>query len=245
MEQQLPWFSTWFDSHYYHILYRSRDSEEARGFIGNLHRHLAFPKNTKCLDLACGKGRHSLYLHELGYDVLGVDLSPQSIAEAKKNESSSLRFYVQDMRALPYVAQFDLVLNLFTSFGYFDDQKENELVLHNIRKALRKDGVCVIDYLNPAFVLRTLVPKEVVIREGISFNIERYQEESFLVKRISFEDQGVSHSFFERVSLITPEIFLSLFLTFGFTVEKVYGSYELESFSAQNSPRQIFILKAV
>ena len=69
------WFSSWFDSPYYHILYKERNFREAQIFIDNLTFYLNMDEGSKVLDLACGKGRHSIYLNQLGYDVLGVDLT--------------------------------------------------------------------------------------------------------------------------------------------------------------------------
>ncbi|MBC7524978.1 MAG: methyltransferase domain-containing protein, partial [Flavobacterium sp.] len=113
------WYASWFDSPYYHILYKDRNYREAQIFMDNLTRYLNLPEKAKVLDLACGKGRHSIYLNQLGFEVTGVDLSENSILEAKKNENESLHFNVHDMRN-PFHQKFDAIFNLFTSFGYFE-----------------------------------------------------------------------------------------------------------------------------
>ena len=77
------WYASWFDTPYYHILYKDRDYTEAQGFMDNLTNYLNIPEGGKILDLACGKGRHSVYLNSLGYDVTGVDLSEKSINHTK------------------------------------------------------------------------------------------------------------------------------------------------------------------
>ena len=116
------WFSEWFDSRYYHILYKNRDQQEAERFLKNLSKLELFKKNSKIIDIACGKGRHSLFLSELGYDVTGVDLSKNSIKHAKQFEKENLKFDVADMRETYKNNSFDISLNLFTSFGYFNNK---------------------------------------------------------------------------------------------------------------------------
>jgi 2-polyprenyl-3-methyl-5-hydroxy-6-metoxy-1,4-benzoquinol methylase len=83
------WFRTWFDSPYYKILYSHRSEEEAALFIDNLLSFMDLPERSRVLDLACGRGRHSVYLNEKGFNVVGIDLSNNSISDAKKHEISS------------------------------------------------------------------------------------------------------------------------------------------------------------
>src|ERR1700740_139961 len=97
----MSWFSDWFNSPYYHLLYQHRDEDEASLFIHSLIRHLQPPAGAKMLDVACGKGRHSKALADMGFDVTGIDLAADSIREAKKFESDQLHFYQHDMR-LPF-----------------------------------------------------------------------------------------------------------------------------------------------
>src|ERR1700751_1194972 len=115
----MQWFECWFDSPYYHLLYGTRDEKEASFFLDNLLHHIKLKEHARCWDLNCGKGRHSIYLHKKGFDVIGTDLSEKSIDHAKKFESETLHFYKHDMRSLFYSNYFDAVFNLFTSFGYF------------------------------------------------------------------------------------------------------------------------------
>jgi cyclopropane fatty-acyl-phospholipid synthase-like methyltransferase len=86
------WFATWFNSKYYHTLYKDRNLQEAEVFVDTLVSHLALPHGARALDLACGKGRHSLHLKQKGFEVIGVDLSDESIAEAKLHEQDGLDF---------------------------------------------------------------------------------------------------------------------------------------------------------
>lgn len=133
----MEWFQHWFDTKYYHILYQDRNDEEAHLFMKNLTSFLDLKEDNKVLDLPCGKGRHSKFLNSLGYDVIGADLSQNSIAFAKQFENDSLHFEVHDMRE-PFQTKFDAILNLFTSFGYFDEEQSNIEVLENLKNGLKK-----------------------------------------------------------------------------------------------------------
>ena len=145
---ELDWFETWFDSPYYHQLYNHRDEEEALRFINNLLDKLQPTPGCRMLDLACGKGRHSKALWDRGYDVTGVDLSDNSISAAKEYECDTLRFYTHDMR-FPLVSNyFDYTFNFFTSFGYFETEREHINALRTMSSSLKKDGILVIDFLN-------------------------------------------------------------------------------------------------
>src|SRR3989304_1152048 len=88
----------WFNSPYYHILYKNRDEAEARHFIDNISLSLKIKKNAKILDLGCGRGRHSVYLSQKGFDVTGIDISTQNILYAGKLSTGKVSFYVHDMR---------------------------------------------------------------------------------------------------------------------------------------------------
>ena len=138
------WFTDWFNTPYYHILYKDRNDGEAQLFMKHITTFLNLPKTTHILDLPCGKGRHSVFLNSLGYKVTGGDLAANSIKLAKEFENETLNFKVHDMRA-PFNNKYDAVFNLFTSFGYFEDDKEDILILNNIKQGLKKDGVFVIE----------------------------------------------------------------------------------------------------
>src|SRR5262245_61557405 len=145
---QREWFAAWFDSPHYHRLYAHRNDEEATHLIEHLieRRHLTAAASV--LDLGCGTGRHSRSLASRGFDVTGLDLSAESLKVARLSEGPNLRFIRQDMR-LPFrTRQFDHVLNLFTSFGYFENPADHMSVVHNIAHALKPDGSLILDYLN-------------------------------------------------------------------------------------------------
>ena len=119
--KEKSWYEEWFDSPYYHLLYQDRDEDEAQLFIHALAHKLRIPPEAKILDAACGKGRHSKTLAKYGFRVTGIDLSANNIAAARKYEcANALHFEVWRYAARFYREnEFDYVLNLFSSFGYF------------------------------------------------------------------------------------------------------------------------------
>jgi SAM-dependent methyltransferase len=235
------WFGTWFDSPYYHILYKHRDEEEARAFLSKLALELDFQKGQKFLDLACGKGRHSIFLNSLGLDVVGADLSASNVRIASAFENERLHFVQKDMRRLDFHHDFDVVLNLFTSFGYFDTAEEHLQVFEGIRRTLKAGGKLVLDYLNPELVLRKLVSEEEKEIDGILFHIQREALNGYIVKNIHFEDKRHHYHFQEKVKAITKEVFEDWFKRAGFALQAVYGNYQLEPYDACCSERMIFV----
>ncbi|MFM7672563.1 MAG: class I SAM-dependent methyltransferase [Bacteroidota bacterium] len=241
--QDTSWFESWFNSPYYHLLYKDRDEEEAKAFIERLTRHLHLPKQARILDLACGKGRHSISLADLGYQVLGIDIAPENIAYANNWARPGLTFAVHDMRQPLSQEPFGAVLNLFTSFGYFDREEEHQAALQTMALALTEDGKLVIDYLNIDQVIAQLVNREVREIEGIQFQIERRLNGNFLRKEIRVIDPSVQHPlvFSEQVAMFRLQDFEKLLDRAGLVVRETAGNYQLEEYDALQSPRLILI----
>ena len=236
------WFASWFDTPYYHILYKDRDHVEAQLFIDNLNQYLNLPEDAQVLDLACGRGRHSVYLNKLGHKVIGADLSENSINYAKQFENDTLKFVVHDMRQ-PFEEKFDTILNLFTSFGYFPDEKDNLTTLKAIQESLTEYGLAVLDFMNAEKVIKNLVPSEVKTVEGIDFHITRKFEDGFIYKNIKFEDDGESFDFTERVRALTLEDFEKMMDEAGIFLLDIFGNYKLQKFNNEESDRLIMIFK--
>lgn len=246
---QKEWFATWFDSPYYHLLYQHRDDNEAQQFLDHLIAKLALVSNAHVLDLACGKGRHSLTLAHKGFTVVGADLAANSITTAEQNRVAlgldNLNFVVHDMRKPLDGQQFDAIFNLFTSFGYFDTLQENQAVCKSIAQMLTSEGLLVIDFLNAYKVCKNLKPSEVVSRDGAQFNIERWHDHKHIFKQIEVIDtiqNTVVGTFTERVQALSLANFEALLSPY-FEIQATYGSYALDTFNEQDSDRLIIIAK--
>jgi len=243
MSKDNTWFANWFDSPHYHILYKHRDFKEAEFFLKNLTDFLHPKKTDKILDLACGAGRHSIFLNKLGFDVTGVDLSPNSIETANESKNGRLTFDVHDMREVYKEEGFNFVFNMFTSFGYFDSNEENKKMLRSIEKTLKPDGVFVLDFFNATRVKRELVNQETKEIDGVRFDLKREFKDGKIIKHIEFKVGEEPFSFQEIVQAIDLLEFQKLFSQTGLKIIATFGDYSLNEFSNQNSERLILIAK--
>ena len=235
-------FSTWFDSPFYHILYQHRDDKEAEKAVDHLISTIRIPQGAAVMDLCCGKGRHAVHLQKAGLSVTGLDLSPASIHACKPFENDQLQFELHDMR-LPYQKkQFDFIVNLFTSFGYFDDAG-NEQVLLAMKQALKPGGKIVIDFLNVIPVLNNLPVQEEQMLDGINFNIHKFFKDTKIIKQISFDSDGKSYQFQEEVNALRLNDFERYFKNTGFQLINVFGDYDGRAFNEVDSKRLILLLQ--
>ena len=239
----MSWFAKWFDSSYYHILYKNRDEKEAELFIENLITKLQIKKQSKLIDIACGKGRHATYFNSLGLDVIGVDLSPNSIATAIKNENATLQFAVHDMREVYQKNSFDIAINLFTSFGYFEKEKDEQKAINAMGTNLKSEGLLIFDFMNVKKVISNLVLKEQKVIDKITFNIKRKVESGYIIKDIEIIESLKKQKFQEKVKAITLSDFSEFISCAGLKIIYIFGNYKLEDFNANSSDRLILICK--
>ena len=237
------WFATWFNSPYYHTLYKNRDLQEAEAFVDALVSHLDLPKGAKSLDLACGKGRHSLHLRQKGFDVIGIDLSEESIAEAKWSERDGLEFFEHDMRSLYWHEHFDLVVNLFTSFGYFHNKEDDQKTISSVSDSLKSGGLFVLDFMNATKVKANLIAYEEKIIDNIQFEITRAVEDGVIIKRIHVIDGDFKLDFEEQVDALEFSDFKGYLDAAGLELVDTFGDYGLNPFDAETSERLILIAK--
>lgn len=237
------WFESWFDSPYYHLLYKNRDFTEAELFIDNLIQLLQPANESRFLDLGCGKGRHSFYLNQKGFDVTGVDLSEESIRYAKQLENNKLHFYVHDMRKLFRTNYFDIIVNLFTSFGYFEHKRDDQSTFDSVCKGLKAEGIFVIDFMNSKKVISNLTSNETKIIEGIEFKISKKVENNSIIKQIEFTDKGKKYFFQERVKALMLPDFEKYIDANKLKIVHLRGNYNLEEFNEMSSDRLIIIAK--
>lgn len=238
------WYKTWFDSPLYDTFYAKRDDLEAEKlahFIYSQHP----PSNgySGVLDLACGRGRHSLNFAKLGYTVTGSDLSEYGLSIARKKakkENLDIKFIKQDMRS-PLYTSFNMILNLFTSFGYFEDDAENEKVISNIHQMLTPGGVAYIDYLNPEMVKKNLIEVEEGELNDFTFTIERAISNNSVNKKISIFRDNDKQVFNEHVKLYNLSWFREQLEIKGLRLINTFGSYSGEAFDENRSTRMLML----
>jgi SAM-dependent methyltransferase len=239
------WYRSWFNSPYYHILYSNRDHREAEHFIDNLYNKLQLNNNSKILDACCGKGRHSIYLNKKGMDVIGIDLSHDSIKYAKQFENDKLHFYEHDIRNEFYTNSFDYVFNLFTSFGYFNRENENLKAIKVFYKSLKTNGFLLIDFLNSEKITTSIQTVEEKTIDGIKFNIKKSIENGLIVKRIDFNDGGIHFEYKEEVKALSYADFKRYCKLAGFKIITLFGDYKLNPYDSKHSERLIILAQKI
>jgi SAM-dependent methyltransferase len=237
------WFKDWFNTPYYHLLYRHRDQTEAARFIDRLLLHLDPGMRSRMLDLACGKGRHALMLANKGFDVTGVDLSEASISSALSLAKPNLDFYIQDMRIPCRVNYFHYVFSFFTSFGYFKSDRENLKVFKAVHQSLLPRGTYVLDYLNVIPALTKMNTSDSVEENGILLKTRKYSDQKFIYKEIEVQDPAFSSPlhFEEAVRIYHAEKLSDMLKQVGFKVKEIFGDYQLNAFDNNLSPRVIVV----
>lgn len=209
-------------------------------------RKLNIKKGEKILDLACGHGRHSIKLKERGYDVIGVDINEKFLEVAREQaeeKSLDIEFRREDMRDLEYEEEFDIVLLIFTSFGYFYD-KDNFEVLKKIYRALKPGGLFCLDIPNRDAVMRNWREHEVTEREdGLMVDRNSFDVDTgrILTERIILKgDERSDQEYWIRIYSFT-EIREKL-KDAGFEIHSAFGNWKGENLSTENS-RMITIAK--
>ncbi len=240
MDIQQDWFTSWFNTPYYHILYKNRNDKDAQFFMRNITNFLKLKQGSTIADVPCGKGRHSVYLNSLGYTVRGGDLSSNSIAFAQQYGNKTLQFEVWDMRK-PIQNSYDAIFNLFTSFGYFENDEEDILILQNFKNGLAKEGVFVLDFLNVHKVANHLIAEEVKEIDGIEFHITKEIKDGFILKHINFVAEKQKHAYTEHVKFLTLPKMQYYFAKAGLTITHVFGDYSLHPFHEETSDRLILV----
>lgn len=240
------WFEQSFGKDYL-ITYRHRDELQAKCEVISMINWLRLPffEGVKLLDIGCGTGRHSLVLKKLGFTVTGFDLSEVLLSEARDDdEEGQISWMHGDMRRMPFKAEsFDVTLNLFTSFGYFEELEENEQVIANIAKILMSSGAFIIDFLNPLYVKTHYEPHSERIDEQTGCHIEeiRQLKGTVIEKKIIITPlEGKQRNYVEQVTLLPLMWFQYCFEKYGLYLEQLYGNYLGEQYE-ENAPRMIMI----
>ncbi|HUR10199.1 MAG TPA: methyltransferase domain-containing protein [Flavitalea sp.] len=239
------WFREWFDSPFYHKLYFQRDEAEAAAFLERLVGLLRPPPGSSMLDVACGRGRHSMILASKGFDITGIDLSMASIQEAKSAEHDKLHFYQHDMRLPFWINYFDYAFNFFTSFGYFKSEREHYNVIRTIADSLKQDGTLLLDYLNVHYAEEHLLPNEKKEMDGTIFYLTRWFDETHFYKKIEIEDDSLEAPliFMEKVAKFNLGDFNDMFSYHHLQVQEIFGNYNFHNYHLYDSPRLIIVAK--
>ena len=242
----MAWYNDWFNSENYLKVYNHRDESEAYRLVNLITKHLELAPNSSVLDMACGAGRHAIAFAKMGFDVNAVDLSERLISEAKKEaliNGVKINFVLSDILDYNPVKHFDLVVNLFTSIGYFDSDEENYAVVQKAYNLLKQRGYFILDYFNKNYLLKNLIPTTVFCENGIRIIQNRLVEGARIFKKINIEKNGAIEEFYESVRLYSKDEILRFISNSGFTVGKLYGDYFGNNYDGETSQRLIIFAK--
>lgn len=239
----MAWYEQWFDRDEYELVYRERDDSEAERVIDLILDLVALPSGARILDVGCGRGRHAVEFAARGYDVTGLDLSERSLEIATRRaveRDVDVQFVRGDMREPVETDAFDLVVNLFTAFGYFEKAAEHQRAVDAMAAALVSGGVLVQDFLNADNVRETLVDRDARSVDGAEIIQERWISDNRINKEITLKKDGSTHSFIESVALLDPDDFRRMYGEAGLALESMLGDYD-GSAHTSSSPRLIML----
>ena len=240
------WFKDWFSSEEYLSVYQHRDDEDATKLLELILSQTKLIQQNSILDAACGAGRHSIYLASRGFKVIGFDLSKTLLLKAQDNakkKSLENNFVCADLRNIYFRKKFDLIINLFTSFGYFKNNEENFKFINTAYSLLNENGFYVLDYLNKNFLLANLTGESKKVIDSKIIIERRKVVKDRIIKEIHIKKDLEEQHFIESVRLYSKNEIDTEFKRIGFTRVSVFGDYDGTNYDEQNSSRLILFFK--
>lgn len=241
MKSASPWYEKAFRRSYLDV-YAHRSEEAALAEVSWIRDATSMKHGDLVLDLACGSGRHARALASGGLRLVAVDLSMDLLRAAGRDAHVS--YLRADMRSLPLMdGLFDYVVNLFTSFGYFDSDRENALVIEEAARVLRPQGGFLMDFLNAPAVEKGLVPRSSKVVDGRRFDEVRKitSGRRRVEKTVTLIEDGVpTESWKESVRLFDRDEMTSMMRAAGLTVDAAFGGLDGRAWSP-DAPRLVLV----
>ncbi len=240
------WFEDWFNTEEYLNVYKHRNEEDAKELVELILENIDIPRNSKVLDLACGPGRHSILFAQKGYKVSAVDLSKNLLKvafDSAVKSSVNVNFIEADLRNLCIKPKFELVVNLFTSFGYFQDDKENYKLFGRAFYFLNDNGYFILDYFNKNFIEKNIIPRSEDYIGHHKIIQERKIEGNRVIKKITILNNNTERHFMESVRMYSKDELMNEIEKRGFKVQKIFGGIRGRTFDLETSPRIIIIAR--
>lgn len=239
------WFTEAFDA-LYPIVYSHRSIDAAAPEVHFAAQVLGIRDGSRLLDLCCGTGRHIHHLSKFRASLYGLDYSAELLRKAQELVGDRASLVRGDMRTIPFVDSFDVIVNFFTSFGYFLDMDENLAVLHGIKSALKPGGRLFMDHINMQAVRTTLQPHSQRAVGHYAIDEKRWIDDN--TQRVNKRTRitgphGDMQEISESVRLFRPDEISGYMAEAGLHVEAIYGDYEGNALTAE-APRMILVATA-
>lgn len=238
------WFKDWFDSEDYLDVYRHRDDKDAGELVNLIIKQTGLKPGSFLLDAGCGAGRHSILFSERGFNVTGFDLSTTLLNKAKEEAAKKnigINLLRADFRTITFKKKFDAVLNLFTSFGYFEDDEDNFHFVKEAHSFLKENGLYVFDYLNISYLKNNIVCQSEKNFCGKTVKEIRNISGGRVNKEIIITSEEFESRYSESVKLYSRDFIEKKFLSYGYRIKNIFGNYSGEEFDVSTSPRLIII----
>jgi len=240
----MEWWRKYFSEDYLKLY--KHDIAETTREADAIIRMLQPEPEANILDLACGFGRHSVVLAQKGYHITGYDLSESFLNKARELAETlkvSIDLKQGDMREIPFENQFDAIINMFTAFGFFENEQEDLKVLKGVHKALKPGGQFLIDVINRETASQAEMPRR-WIKENHAFLLEERVFDFFrsrleLTNLLILQSGEVKQANYS-IRLYTLTEMLELFNASGLVLIDVYGDFSGALYNA-NSPRMILV----
>jgi ubiquinone/menaquinone biosynthesis C-methylase UbiE len=243
----MPWWARHFDELYLRMFETILSPDRTAREVAGVMTMLRLRPGTRILDLCCGQGRHAVPLAQARHHVTGLDRSTYLLGQAQQaaeNAGVEIELVRGDMRRLPWRERFDACINMFTAFGYFEHETENQRVLHEVYKALKPGGKFLLDLSNRDYYLLRLWPKA-WRRQGKAIVLEETDFDPLTCRfsmTFTWMEGGNSESLTHSVRHYTAPELTSMLRAAGFTIETIYGDFDSSEFDIY-SKRLIAIAK--
>ena len=245
------WYRSFFGQDYLDVYGHLLTEESSQAEADFVIRALGLKPGDRVLDLCCGTGRHAVPLARAGLEVTGLDMSEDYLAKARSAAGEAgieIRFVQGDMREIPFVGEFDAVVNMFTAFGYFDDDADDQRVIDGVAAALRPSGRLLLDLLNRDWVAANYVRSESwEVPDGTSYTEQRNFDPvagrnhvDFTITSPSGDVRRVSH----HIRLYVATEISRMLDRAGLALERSYGGYD-GSFLSVETRRMILVARQV
>lgn len=236
----MEWWQKLFNSQIYFELYEESDTRKAVGQVADIIRLLELKPPARVLDVPCGYGRHAVELARRGFSVTAVDASEIQIAHGREKAKAAevdVDFRVMDARRLPFESEFDLAINMFLSFGYFESDEEHLAMLRGIADALRPGGRFLMETWNREYEIRYF-DRHQVDHSGDVVEVEEWEFDHLKGRlnwtNTAFFPDGRRESWWHSIRAYTLAELRILFEQAGLRLDAVYGGLKREQFSIQS-----------
>ncbi|MBV8822024.1 MAG: methyltransferase domain-containing protein [Ktedonobacteraceae bacterium] len=229
----IAWYQEFFGEDYLRIYTPFLSEEKTLREVDGISKLLHLPAGSSILDLCCGHGRHTIPLAQRGYQMTGLDLNESFLQRARTDalaQGVQVEWVHSDMRYIPFEHTFDAVINIFTSFGYLENEEENLHVLQQVHKALKPGGLFLLESVYQNKLVRSFSPYGIIryddgllVLEERSFDLLSSRN-NVHITMFTPDGQRIEHE--QSVRLYTLSEVVGMFATVGLRLQAYYGGLD-------------------